>query len=66
MSDRWLDTEGAAEYTGFAVSTLEKYRTYGGGPEFAKVNRSIRYRISALDAWMSAVVASSTSQLQAA
>lgn len=66
MSDKWLDTEGAAEYTGFAVSTLEKYRTYGGGPDFAKVNRSIRYRASALDAWLGASTVNSTSELRAA
>lgn len=66
MSDRWMDTAEAAQYTGFAASTLEKYRTYGGGAEFSKVNRSVRYRQSALDAWMSSLTVSSTSELRAA
>ena len=67
MTDRWMNTEGAAEHTGFAASTLEKMRTYGGGPRFAKCGgRSIRYRLSDLDDWMAANVVSSTSELRAA
>lgn len=67
MTDRWMNTEGAAEYTSFAASTLEKMRTYGGGPRFAKCGgRSIRYRQSDLDAWLAETMVSSTSELKAA
>jgi predicted DNA-binding transcriptional regulator AlpA len=67
MSDRWVTTEGAANHTGFAVSTLEKLRCYGGGARFAKIaGRSVRYRVSDLDEWMAANVVSSTSELKAA
>lgn len=67
MTDRWMNTEGAAEYTSFAASTLEKMRTYGGGPRFAKCGgRSIRYRQGDLDAWLAETMVSSTSELKAA
>ena len=61
-----LTTELAAPYTGLAVSTLEKLRLTGGGPNFLKLGRAVRYRICDLDAWMSARVVSSTSQQVAA
>lgn len=67
MTERWINTEEAAAHTGFAASTLEKLRTYGGGPRFAKCGgRSIRYRQSDLDDWMSTHMVSSTSELRAA
>lgn len=64
--DKWLDTEEAAAYTGFAASTLEKYRVYSGGPKFAKRNRRVLYRVSDLDAWLGATIVSSTSELKVA
>ena len=32
----YLTTPKAAEYTGYAESTLEKFRCHGGGPAFLK------------------------------
>jgi hypothetical protein len=68
MSDSWMDTGEAADYTKHAISTLEKYRTYGGGPRFAKVRggRKVLYRQSDLDAWLSGQMVNSTSELKAA
>jgi predicted DNA-binding transcriptional regulator AlpA len=61
-----LDTNGAAEYTGLAVSTLEKLRLTGAGPMFLKLGRVVRYRPAHLDEWLDARAVSSTSQTVAA
>jgi predicted DNA-binding transcriptional regulator AlpA len=48
-----LRTPGAAEYTGLAVSTLEKMRLTGDGPEFIRLSvRAVGYEIEALDRWL--------------
>jgi predicted DNA-binding transcriptional regulator AlpA len=48
-----LRTPGAAEYTGLAVSTLEKMRLTGDGPEFIRLSaRAVGYEIKALDCWL--------------
>ncbi|HEX8444147.1 MAG TPA: DNA-binding protein [Allosphingosinicella sp.] len=60
--DRWVDTEGAAKHVGLAVSTMEKLRTYGDGCRYSKRGRSVRYRISDLDAWMTERLVQSTSE----
>lgn len=62
MTDRWVNTEEAARHIGLAVSTLEKARLYGGSPPYSKAGRSVRYRLSDLDAWMNDRVVESTSQ----
>lgn len=49
----WLDTEQAAAHVGIKRNTLEVYRTQGGGPEYVKVGRKVKYSLAALDAWMS-------------
>lgn len=51
-----VNTEDAARYVGLAKSTLEKMRLYGrAGPPFATLSDSaIRYKLSDLDAWLSA------------
>lgn len=66
VEDRWVDTEGAAKHVGLAVSTMEKLRVTGGGCQYSKRGRSVRYRISDLDAWMSAKLIETTSQKVAA
>ena len=57
-----VDTEGAAARIGLSVATLEKKRVYGDGPPFLKMGRSVRYRLTDLDAWMERQVVSSTSE----
>jgi len=66
MTSQWFDTEGAAKFTMFAASTLEKLRVYGGGPRFSKVGRSVRYHSSDLDQWLRSRVVGSTSEKEAA
>jgi predicted DNA-binding transcriptional regulator AlpA len=61
-----VDTEGAARHIGLAVSTLEKMRVTGEGPQFVKLGRSVRYRVADLEAYLAARVVSSTSQKVAA
>ena len=59
---RWVDTELAAKHVGAAASTLEKLRVYGGGCPYSKRGRSVRYKISDLDEWMSSQMVETTSQ----
>lgn len=55
-----LTTQQAATYLGLAVSTLNKWRCHGGGPEFLKLGRSVRYLQSDLDAFLEARRVAST------
>lgn len=59
---RYVDVNGAAEYLGVSVSFLNSLRVRGGGPEFCKVGRLVRYSLEALDTWMRRNVVASTSQ----
>jgi hypothetical protein len=54
---QYLTRKQAAEYInamGFpcSVKTLAKYACLGGGPEFRKFSRFVRYETHALDAWV--------------
>jgi predicted DNA-binding transcriptional regulator AlpA len=42
--------------------TLERLRAKGTGPRFVKANRSVRYRESDLESWLTAQTISSTSE----
>lgn len=59
--DPLLDEQAAAELLGVAAATLRKWRVYGDGPEFCKIGRRVRYRLSALDRFIDAGRRSSTS-----
>lgn len=52
IDDPLLDTEQAAAIIGSTPNFLEKLRTVGGGPAYAKLGRIVRYRRSALDRWI--------------
>lgn len=53
MRKRVLRTPAAAEYIGFAASTLEKMRLIGEGPRFIRIGqRAVGYDINDLDAWL--------------
>lgn len=56
-----LRTPGAAQYLSISVSTLNKYRVFGGGPVFCKVGRTVVYDPSDLDAWLASCRRVSTS-----
>lgn len=51
-----VSTRGAAIITGSSESALEKWRFYRdpNGPPFLRVNRSVRYLVSDLEAWLQA------------
>lgn len=50
---RVLRTKPAAEYLGFAESTLEKLRLSGAGPRFIRLGtRAVGYDVADLDAWL--------------
>ncbi|MFK4727122.1 excisionase family DNA binding protein [Bradyrhizobium niftali] len=52
----YFTTTEAARYLRLSVQFLEvaRHRGDGRGPPFVKLSRSVRYRRSALDAWMAA------------
>lgn len=55
-----LNTPQAAAYLGLAVSTMNKWRCHGGGPEFLKLGRAVRYDRDDLDAFLAQHRATST------
>ena len=57
----FLNTKQAGAYVGLSGRTLEKMRCVGGGPEYRKHGRYVRYHIEALDAWSTAHTQHSTS-----
>ncbi|TPN58641.1 helix-turn-helix domain-containing protein [Mesorhizobium sp. B1-1-9] len=58
---KMLRTDGAALHVGLSVSTLEKLRLTGDGPEYIKLGRAVVYKSSDLDAWMESNRRKSTS-----
>jgi hypothetical protein len=48
---RWLRVEGAAAHLSIGVGTLNKLRTYGGGPKYAKLGAVVVYDLADLDRW---------------
>lgn len=62
MTTELLKTSQAAEYLGLSKPTLERYRTFGGGPRFAKLGKAVRYRKCDLDDWLVARLVRSTSE----
>lgn len=59
--DPLLDEYAAAEHLGVAPATMRKWRVYGDGPEYCKIGRRVRYRLSALDRFADAGRRTSTS-----
>jgi hypothetical protein len=61
-----LDVKGAAIYTNFPESCLNKLRCFGGGPKFIKKGRAVRYDPDDLDTWLESLKKQSTSEVSAA
>ncbi|MER2250003.1 helix-turn-helix domain-containing protein [Methylobacterium sp. NI91] len=61
MSSRLFTTPEAAQELGVSPNHLEKLRVTGGGPEFIKLGRSVRYEPTALQAYVAARRRRSTS-----
>ncbi|MBT3820586.1 MAG: helix-turn-helix domain-containing protein, partial [Nitrospinaceae bacterium] len=51
METLWT-TEQTARVLGMKAHTLEKWRTTGAGPPFIYVGGAVRYRPSAVEAWL--------------
>ena len=58
---RYLRTPEAARFLGLSDRTLEKHRTYGTGPRYAKLDGRVVYRLEDLQAWVALGAKSSTS-----
>ena len=59
---RWLRVAPAAAYLGVGIGTLNKLRTYGGGPRYAKLGHTVVYDPADLDAWAAERKVRSTSE----
>jgi predicted DNA-binding transcriptional regulator AlpA len=66
LAHRRLRTPAAADYLGYAESTLEKKRLTGDGPPFIRLGRVIVYDTRDLDSWLAERRAHSTSEPTAA
>jgi hypothetical protein len=51
---RYVGTAAAALFLDLSARTLEKYRVLGGGPEYRKFGRRVRYAIADLERWAEA------------
>ena len=60
---RLLTEQQVAERQGRAVKTLQNQRVTGDGIPFVKLGRSVRYRLSDVEAWEAARVRTSTSDI---
>ena len=60
---RMRKTTEAAQWLGLSPATLEAWRVRGGGPEFVKLGRAVRYSDEALDAFKARNTRTSTSQM---
>lgn len=65
MNGPWRETEPAARRGGFASSTFEKLRCYGGGPRYSKRGRKVVYHDDDVDAWLRETMVNSTSETAA-
>jgi excisionase family DNA binding protein len=65
-SETYLTPPEAARYLRSSVSTLAKLRVYGGGPEFTRIGRAIRYRRTDIDTYMADQLVRSTSEKRVA
>jgi predicted DNA-binding transcriptional regulator AlpA len=47
-----INTDEAAKYSGLASSTLEKMRVTGGGPPYLKIGRRVLYFRDDIEVWL--------------
>jgi predicted DNA-binding transcriptional regulator AlpA len=57
-----IDEEALAEWLGESTSTLQKWRVKGGGPNFVRTPKSVRYSVGAVRDWIASRTVSSTSE----
>ena len=63
LPPRYLRTPEAARFLGLSGRTLEKHRTYGTGPRYAKLGGRVVYQLDDLQAWVARGAKSSTSDI---
>jgi predicted DNA-binding transcriptional regulator AlpA len=63
LPQRLLRTQEAARYLGLSGRTLEKHRTYGTGPRYAKIGGRVVYALSDLQAWVGRGVRACTADI---
>lgn len=51
---KYLNVKDAAAFLAYSKSSLDKLRCYGGGPEFIRLGRAVRYSVDDLVAWAEA------------
>lgn len=57
-----LTEKEVADYLGFSIRTVQKWRLIGSGPPFIRAStRAVRYRYSDLKQWLETRVRNSTS-----
>ena len=66
LPPRYLRTPEAARFLGLSGRTLEKHRTYGTGPRYAKLGGRVVYQLDDLQAWVARGAKSSTSDVSRA
>lgn len=52
MAKRLINEKELAEYSGFKIQTLQKWRLLGKGPAFLKCGVSVRYDMADVDRWI--------------
>jgi predicted DNA-binding transcriptional regulator AlpA len=57
-----LTQRQAAALLCLSERTLERFRVSGIGPKFLRMGKSIRYRLSDVEAWIASRVVGSTSE----
>jgi predicted DNA-binding transcriptional regulator AlpA len=65
-TDQLLTEAQTADFLNVSIRSLQAWRVRGGGPIYAKLGRSVRYRRSDLDAHIEESLTSSTSVTGAA
>ena len=65
LTDQLLTTDEAAQRLSVTPNHLEKMRVNGGGPDFVKMGRTVRYEPAALQNWIATCRRRSTSQTAA-
>jgi len=58
----WLDEHDAAKDINMSARYLQELRRKGGGPEFVKFGRAVRYHRDVVRAWAATRARKSTSQ----
>ena len=61
--ERLLTQADAAKVLILSPRTLERMRVAGTGPRYVKISRSVQYREADLEAWITARVVGSTSEI---